>query len=267
MSGVRFSFPASIIAGKGQIDRHDLMLLRKFAFADGITTYDSALQLLALNDICQDHCPEWPDYFVEQLTLFIVHRAPPCGYIDQTKAAWLIRALGQNGIVGNALQLEFILNAMWHAESCPNMLRAFALQQLRHPLSGGTGGGYHRHPDAPSGMANEDIAYLWRIIGPLVSDGRLQLSTLETSILHGIEDLVSDRDNHSSWQEIMDGVRRHDDARSSLRSKPWLTGIDLTDLCGPDTPDAPSDELAAERQIATACHEGHPASGSAANLH
>lgn len=220
MSGIRFSFPACVIAGKGRIDRHDLLILRKYAFTNGIRSYDDALLLLALNDMCPVHCDEWPTYFVEQLAAFIVDTAPPRGRLDGPKAAWLIRALALDGQVENPLQLETLLHAIERADSCPDILSAFALDQLRHRLLAPveTSYGTPRH----AGITADDMTYIWRLLRCRIDGGRLSISALEASSIAMIDDVVRHRDNHPGWREVMDHVAGEERHMDSLRSHPWL---------------------------------------------
>lgn len=220
MSGIRFSFPACVIAGKGRIDRHDLLILRKYAFTNGIRSYDDALLLLALNDMCPVHCDDWPVYFVEQLTAFIVDTAPPRGRLDAAKAAWLIRALALDVHVENPLQLETLLHAIERADSCPDILSAFALDQLRHRLlaPAETSYGVPRY----AGITADDMAYIWRLLRCRIDSGHLSISALEASSLAMIDDVVRHRDNHPGWQEVMDHAASEERHVSDLRSHPWL---------------------------------------------
>jgi hypothetical protein len=226
MSGIRFSFPACVIAGKGRIDRHDFLILRKYAFADGVRTYDDALLMLALNDMCPERCDEWPTYFVESLSAFIVDGAAPRGTIGALKAAWLMQTLGLDGAVDDPLHLEFLLHAIERAGSCPDILSVFALDQLRFAFCEKPAGAYGNSRRRQDGIAAKDVAYIWRILRNAVDGGKLMISPLEASILQMIDSLVADRDNHAGWAEIMEHVagRR---GGSGFRRRPWLRVNDM----------------------------------------
>ncbi|SFB37315.1 hypothetical protein SAMN03159496_03206 [Rhizobium sp. NFR07] len=226
MGGIRFSFPASVIAGKGRIDRHDFLILRKYTFADGISTYDDALLMLALNDMCPARCDEWPTYFIETLSAFIVDGSSPTGRIDLLKSAWLIQTLAVDGAVDDPLHLEFLLHAIERAGSCPEILSAFALDQLRLAFCDEPCGAYRMGRPHRNGIAAYDIAYVWRILRNAVDGGRLFLSPLEASILNMINGLVEDRDNHPGWADIMEHVSGGRGA-DSLRRRPWLRTPDM----------------------------------------
>jgi hypothetical protein len=225
MGGIRFSFPACVIAGKGRIDRHDFLILRKYTFAEGVTTYDDALLMLALNEMCPERCDEWPAYFIETLSDFIVDGASPHGSIDALKSAWLIQTLALDGAIEDPLHLEFLLHAMERAGSCPEMLSAFALDQLRLALCDVPASAYRDARPYRDGIAGHDITYVWRILRSAVDGGRLLLSPLEASILQMINGLVEGRDNHPGWIEVMEHVTGGRGS-TSLRRRPWLRAAD-----------------------------------------
>lgn len=222
MSGIRFSFPACVIAGKGRIDRHDLLILRKYAFTNGIRSYDDALLLLALNDMCPVHCDEWPTYFVESLTAFIVDTAPPRGRLDAAKSAWLIRAMALDGHIEHPMQLETLLHAIERADSCPDILSAFALDQLRHRLLASPETSYGVQATRHAGITADDLAYIWRILRRRIDGGRLFISALEASSIAMINDVVRQRDNHPGWHEVMEHASGQERHVGNLRSHPWL---------------------------------------------
>lgn len=222
MGGIRFSFPACVIAGKGRIDRHDLLILRKYGFPDGILSYEDALLLLALNDMCPDHCDDWPAYFIEQLTAFVVDMAPPRGRLDPLKSAWLTRMLGVDGVIEHPLHLEVLLHAMERASDHAPLLSVFALDQLRHALSTNPAGAHARARPAAHGITDQDLAFVWRIFRQSVDNGRLFLSPQEASTLYMIDNLVRHRQNHPAWTDVMQHASGQDRPLITLRNSPWL---------------------------------------------
>src|SRR6478735_4099625 len=108
MGGYRFSFPACVIAGKGRVMTDDILMLRRFAFPDGLKSSEDALELLALNEASIEKSPQWSAYLVESLAMFIVYGSAPMGLIDENKATWLMRTLSVDGAVKSALELEVL---------------------------------------------------------------------------------------------------------------------------------------------------------------
>jgi hypothetical protein len=229
MSGIRFSFPASIIAGKACIERHDVLILRRYGFAEGIRRYDDARRMLALDAMCPAHCDEWKAYFVETLSAFIVDIAPPCGELDHLKSAWLIRNLGVDGVIEHGLRLELLLHAIERAGRCPDLLSAFALDQLRLACSRAPAGAYYAERPGRAGITDHDLDYVWRILRSAVDRGRLLPPPFTASILRAIDDLVRLHDNHAGWAEIIGHMQNGERSVESLRTRPWLMTADPTE--------------------------------------
>lgn len=222
MSGFRFSFPACVIAGKGRIMADDILMLRKYAFPDGIRTSEDALALFALNDSCPEHSPEWSIYFVESLAAYLVRGATPTGRIDDAKAGWLMRTIAADGAVHSALELELLLHAMEVASEVPESLSAFALDQVRLALEPDARGAYHAARPASAGIAAFDLAYIWRVLRGAMERGRLMLSPLEALVLREIDELADPDAHHPAWREMIAAVVTYERPREVLRSGPWL---------------------------------------------
>ncbi|CDZ65979.1 Mll0880 protein [Neorhizobium galegae bv. orientalis] len=222
MSGFRFSFPACVIAGKGRIVADDILMLRKYAFPDGICSSEDALALFALNDSCPEQSPEWSTYFVESLTAYLVRGTEPLGRIDDAKASWLMRTIAANGAVHSALELELLLHAMEVASEVPESLSAFALDQVRLALEPGARGAYHAaRPNSP-GIAAFDLTYIWRVLRGAMERGRLMLSPVEARVLRGIDELADAEAHHPAWREMIATVATYERPKDVLRSGPWL---------------------------------------------
>lgn len=222
MSGFRFSFPACVIAGKGRIMADDILMLRKYAFPDGIRTSEDALALFALNDSCPEHSPEWSTYFVESLAAYLVRGATPTGRIDDAKAGWLMRTIAADGAVHSALELELLLHAMEVASEVPESLSAFALDQVRLALEPDPRGAYHAARPASAGITAFDLAYIWRVLRGAMERGRLMLSPLEALVLREIDELAGPDAHHPAWREMIAAVVTYERPREVLRSGPWL---------------------------------------------
>jgi hypothetical protein len=232
MGGIRLSFPACVIAGKDRIERHDVLILRKYALADGVRTYDDALLLLAVDEMCPEHCDDWRVYFVEQLAAFIVHVAPPRGRLDPLKSAWLMQALARDGIIENPLCLEVLLHAMECAGDCPGMLTSFALDQLRLALAEPPAGAQAAKRPSERAITARDMSYLWRILRRNVSEGRLQISPLEASILNAIDDLADHRRTHPRWSELIADLDDCGGPENRAPARAWLR-MDADTPAGP----------------------------------
>jgi hypothetical protein len=210
VSEYRFSFPACMIAGKGRIDTYDVLMLRRYAFPEGIRRAADAQAMFALHNLCPTQCDEWESYFVEGLAGYIVNSGNMPGVIDERKAIWLIRATADNGAVRSWLEIELMLHAMEIADSICETLPAFALDQVRialmpeaDPIPSEPQTAYGLRRPAHAGITVFDLAYIWRVLRPAVEKGRIILSALEWTVLREIDELAPRNDHHPGWNEIM----------------------------------------------------------------
>jgi hypothetical protein len=222
MSGFRFSFPACVIAGKGRIAADDILMLRKYAFPDGIRSSEDALTLFALNDSCPEQSPEWSTYFVESLAAYLMRGTAPTGRIDDTRAGWLMRTIAADGAVHSALELELLLHAMEVASEVPESLSAFALDQIRLAFEPAARGAYHAARPASAGITAFDLTYVWRVLRGAQERGRLVLSPLEARVLREIDELADPAAHHPAWREMIAAVVTYERPREVLRTGPWL---------------------------------------------
>lgn len=222
MGGFRFSFPACVVAGKGRIVTDDILMLRKFAFPEGLRSSEDALELLALNETSIEKSPQWAAYLVESLAMFIVYGSAPAGIIDKTKSDWLMRMISVDGAVKSALELEVLLHAMELASEVPEDLSAFALDQLRLSLEIEPRGAYHEGRPASEGITNHDLIYIWRILRGALERGRLMLSPLEAAVLRHIDELADPDALHSDWHAMIASIVTLERPKQALRSSHWL---------------------------------------------
>ena len=228
MSGFRFSFPACVIAGKGRIEADDVLMLRKYAFPDGIQSSEDALALFALNECCPGSGSEWAGYFVESLTTFLVRDSEPTDIINDGKAGWLMRTIATDGAIHSELELELLLHVMEVASEVPESLSAFALDQLRLAMTHDARGAYHKSRPAAEGITAHDLAYIWRVLRGALERGRLMLSPIEAQVLREIDSLAVPSAHHPAWCEMMAAVMMLERPRETLRTKRWLA---IEDRC------------------------------------
>ncbi|MBW6424725.1 hypothetical protein KX729_25045 [Rhizobium sp. XQZ8] len=204
----------------------DILMLRRFAFPDGLKSSEDALELLALNEASIEKSPQWAAYLVESLAMFVVYGSKPEGLIDENKATWLMRTLSVDGAVKSALELEVLLHAMELACEVPEDLSAFALDQLRLSLEPEPRGAYHEGRPASDGITNHDLIYIWRILRGALERGRLMLSPLEATVLKHIDELADPAVLHSDWHTMIASIVTLDRPKQILRSDRWLVTDD-----------------------------------------
>ena len=129
MGELIMSAPVAGLTSKSRITREDVAMLRHEVFGDGVVTCGEAEALFALDATAKDKCQEWPGFFVEAVTDYIVTREKPVGYISEDSADWLVRAVSRDGRVDTPLEMELLINVLAKAKSPPASLSAYALLQ------------------------------------------------------------------------------------------------------------------------------------------
>ncbi len=203
MSEHRFSFPACVIAGKGRIEAYDVILLRKFAFADGVTTRDQADAMIALHRLCPDQCAEWEAFFIESIAAFAVFEEAPVGRLDEQNATWLIHMFSMDGTVASAAELDMLVHAVELATETAESLSTFLLDQIRRAILPDLDCAHALSRPPAAAVTEYDLALIWRLLRPAVDRGRLLMSPREAAVLYDIDQLTEPSGNHPLWNEMM----------------------------------------------------------------
>lgn len=223
MSEFRLSFPACVVAGKNRLSSEDLLLLRRYGFPDGVSTPDDVVTLMALNTCCPEKCPEWADYFVEQLAGFVVDRCYPIGSLDEINVEWVKCVLSNDGVIEGELELAAVLHMMDIARHVPPSLRMLLLDQLRIALAEGRGA-YAASRELRTGIGAKDIAYVHRILRDRLGSGAPLLSPAKIAILETIDRATAAHGSHPDWRALIETVlpcRSRIPARAEMPRR-WL---------------------------------------------
>lgn len=190
------------ILEKSVISADDVILFRKTVFADGIVSRAEADSLFAVNDRLGETPAEWRDFFVEAMTDYVVRQADPQGYIDDDKARWLIERIDADGVVKTACELETLVKALEIARSSPDVLAAYALDQVRRTVLSGSGA-YARGPKARPGIVTAgDVAMLRRVLYAFGGDGHVAITRAEAEVLFELNDATADAANDPAWGDL-----------------------------------------------------------------
>ncbi|GEO83434.1 MULTISPECIES: hypothetical protein [Alphaproteobacteria] len=192
MSDYRLSFPACVVAGKIRLSAEDMLLLRKYTFPEGIKTSDDVVTLLTLDACCPEKCPQWRDYFVEQLAHFIVHHCYPIGSLDEINVDWLRQVLCEDGVLASEIALETVLHVMDITRFVPLSLTLLMLDQLRVALEEQRGA-YAARRTAGRAIGPDDMAFIKRVLRDRQEPGEPALSPATIATLEALDRATSPR--------------------------------------------------------------------------
>ncbi len=185
-----------------RISDDDVLAMRREVYPDGIIQPNEAEELFRLNDGCPEQSPGWMTFFVEAITDFVVNQADPSGYVSEDNADWLIQHISRKGLVGSSSELELLVNVLNKAESSPERLIEFALQQVKSGVLTGSGPTRIGVNLLPFRIGAGEVDLLRRMLYAFGGDGHSAITRTEADILFDINDAVGNADNHPSWSDL-----------------------------------------------------------------
>jgi hypothetical protein len=194
--------PVGGLAARNRISADDVLLLRGQVFHDGVVTPEEAESLFALDASATEKCPEWPVFFVEAITDYIVHQEKPSGYISAANAGWLIRVISRDGMVDTPTELELLVTVLEQAKFSPEKLSAYALQQVMHAVVDGKGPLAKGGELAPGRIARDEVDLLRRILYAFGGDGNMGVTRAEAEVLLTINERTAGNGNDPSWNDL-----------------------------------------------------------------
>ncbi|RUV09881.1 hypothetical protein, partial [Mesorhizobium sp. M5C.F.Ca.IN.020.32.2.1] len=167
-----------------------------------VVTRGEAEALFALDAKAKDKCAQWPVFFVEAVTDFIVHQEKPAGYISQDNADWLVRAISRDGMVDSRTELELLVHVLEKAKSSPNGLCVYALAQVANAVLDGKGPLMHDGKLVPGLIAKAEVELLRRILYAHGGDGNIAITRAEAEMLFKINERTAAANNDPSWNDL-----------------------------------------------------------------
>ncbi len=207
--------PATVLAdltatlkSRSTITAEDVLAMRRLVWGDGAVNREEAEAIMALNSACQVRAAEWIDYFVEVMVDYVVHQQQPDGYVDQAKADWLMGWIDRDGRVDSLGELELLVKVLETAQSVPEGLRGYALQQIEAAVL--TGEGPTRRTGLSVGKGSLDagginaaeVELLRRVVYAQAGDGHVIVSQAEADMLFRLKDATLGKRNAPEWTDL-----------------------------------------------------------------
>lgn len=120
---------------------------------------DMLSNLQEIADKASEGDKEWPAFFVEAQSMYLVGRREPKGYVAEAQADDLIGKITHDGRIETALELELLVKTLELATSVPEKLITFALEAVKQMVI--SNDGPTRHDEAKPGVIMaRDVTYL-----------------------------------------------------------------------------------------------------------
>jgi hypothetical protein len=190
------------IAERGEIRPEDVARLRATVYGNAVVSAEEAEWAFALDEAARSACPEWTEFFLEAVTDFVVRQEKPEGYVSEANAAWLVEAVGRDGTVKTASELELLIKVMETATSAPPSLSAFALKQVAAAVIDGQGPLADGRTLEPGVIGAADVEMMRRILFAFGGHGAVGISREEAEVLFDLNDRSREADNHPAWSDL-----------------------------------------------------------------
>jgi hypothetical protein len=198
MTAPIFDLTAEVKA-KGMITAEDVLAIRHIVWPDGRIDPTEADAIFDLNSAIKQGSREWVDFFVEAIEAYLVHEQSPVGYVDDFKAAWLMKQIDNDGRVDSLGELELLVKIFEDATTVPEALKSYALKQVETIVVSGTGPTRDGGSLQPGTITAAEVKLLRRLLFAQASDGPAIISTAEADLLFRLKDATLGGANAPEW--------------------------------------------------------------------
>jgi hypothetical protein len=114
-----------------KLSAEDLNLLRRDILKDGLYTAEEIAALFALERQIVDKPPQWPDFFVDAVTSYVLWQLRPTGIINEGQAEWLI---SQSDQIRSPNCLALLVNVAHEAHRVPLWFKTAVASRIKRDL-------------------------------------------------------------------------------------------------------------------------------------
>lgn len=196
------SLPIQDILSRRSIKDSDVSRFRRLFYEDGIVSPDECEMLFKINETCELQEPDWPPFFIEAVTDYIVFQERPQGYLTADNANWLVDRLMKGGKPLTKTEFELTVNVLDKARWAPVSLAKFALQQVKLAVITGQGPTRQGRPVEPGRITAGEVDVLRRILYAFAGDGHVAITRDEADVLFDIDEAVQETAPNPAWTDL-----------------------------------------------------------------
>lgn len=201
--GALQSLSVDEIVRRGSIKDVDVRNFRAATYKNGLTDATDAEALFRANAGCPIQDPAWARFFIGAISDYIINRVQPEGYLTAEKGNWLIARLSRNGgFVRTKTEIELLLDVLEKSRWSPASLVRFALAQVRHAVTDGSGplrGGQTRETGC---IRDHEVECIRRVLYAFGGDGCVGITRAEAEVLFDIDYALSRYAPIPAWTDL-----------------------------------------------------------------
>jgi hypothetical protein len=196
------SLPVEQILKRQTIEFDDILLLKRVFYEDGVVSADEANLLFSMHQGCTVRHADWPDFFVDAITDYLVFQEAPRGYLTAANANWLAARTSTDGKVATKTEIDLLINALEKARWAPVSLSRFALEQVKHAVVTGEGPLRKGKPVSAGRISECEVDLIRRILYGFGGDGHVAVTRSEADVLFDIDEAVAGSPPNAIWTDL-----------------------------------------------------------------
>ena len=201
--GMFTSIAVDEIRHRGSIRDGDVARLRAAYDESASITAGDAEALFSLHAATPVQDRTWSAFFIEAITEYIVHQAPPEGYVVAENTAWLCAQISTFGRIETSTELALLVHVLESARWTPPSLAAFALDQIRHAVETGKGPLRTGRPITIGEITSEEVELAGRIIRAFGGDTGIPVTRAEADALLAINRAIVAGRSTPAWSTLL----------------------------------------------------------------
>ena len=231
MADIKFLDFSNDLLAQGTMDADELLEFRRMTGKDFEISSNEADILFKVNNTVETP-DDWPEYFINAISHYLLNQTPPQGYITTAKAAWLRARIDHDGVVESETELALLLSLLKQANNVTDDIEKFALEQVGQAVLHGKGYMGKQRELKPGVIGQTEIQILRQVLYSVSSHRGISISQVEAEFIFDLNEKTLEAENHDDWQELfvkamtnhlmMVTAYEEPDRLEALRQENWL---------------------------------------------
>ena len=194
------------VCQRGSIRDGDVALLRQAIAPESALDEASIDDLFRIQALCHLQAPQWPEFFIECVTDYLIAEKDPAGYLTLDQVNYLLTRIERNGCLETKIEFDLILNLMDKARWAPSRLATIALTEIHQAVAAGAGVLRGGQECASGEMKRQDLALINQVLTAFGGDECMPLTRPEADILFAIDECVTATLPNETWNVMFAAI-------------------------------------------------------------